>query len=609
MNKRVIISRQLTEDEKAEVSKLHEQGVPVYSTTLQWFEPALLVEELTAERKREINYQVMNDLLALGDLEVGCNTFSNTFRIEQASLWHYHKFRIYFATRNLSYELAQIEPLLNETNKVVWFCDRSLDPLVSLFGNIDFRFELRKMQAVNIKSLLAYLFLVKLRIFIQLFSARSKAEYMLYFPEKFSTVLDPNTLEPRKGHHILEYLIAKLDDNSQLLTEVLMPKMKGGSDFMFDSWFLKTRWSGRKKQFIEPFLVTGLLSPKVKAHVKRGMQKLTAGYEQAMNTPMNQTQQIAVHLLKSLHKSSRFFLFRYYAAKKIFQRSNVKVIVASDENSPLSRSILDAARSSGIRVVGLQHGTIHDLHPAYRYTVKDREQHIMPDVTVVWGEFWKQFLIEKGNYAPGSLIEAGQLRTDIIPKLLSLQKKQESDNNAKRIVFASQPQRDPRLRYQAAYDVFRAISDLGNCLLILRLHPREFNDIDYYTAIASEVGCSNYIVDLKSDLYALIASCDLLVTCFSTVGAETIYFEKPLIVLDHLKQDIQGYVKAGVAFQATNASELKQVISEIISGAKAINPGKYQSFIRDYAYKIDGEVAERVIKAITLQQSCPDIFQ
>ena len=90
----------------------------------------------------------------------------------------------------------------------------------------------------------------------------------------------------------------------------------------------------------------------------------------------------------------------------------------------------------------------------------------------------------------------------------------------------------------------------------------------------------------------------MLITYFSTVGTEAVYFYKPLIILDHLKQDIQNYHKENVAFQATNSNELKNYINKILSDDLKINVKAYQNFINKYAYKIDGKVSERCLNFI-----------
>ena len=97
-------------------------------------------------------------------------------------------------------------------------------------------------------------------------------------------------------------------------------------------------------------------------------------------------------------------------------------------------------------------------------------------------------------------------------------------------------------------DVFSALKDIPDAHLVIKLHPAEFNDFDYYHDLARKSGCSNYQIVLQVDLYLLISLSDIVITCFSTVGAETVYFNKPLIILDHLKQDIQGYYKGRYCF-------------------------------------------------------------
>jgi hypothetical protein len=597
MSKQILIGRPLSATEEEEVYRLQRDGWLIRSFSARFFKDGGTINELQPESKRRINYRMMDELLALGDLEVNGLVFADLFRVEQASLWHYHKFRIYFAVRNLYYELEQSGLMPEWDSNVIWYASRDWAPLTDLFPGVEFRLEKKEKERPDLAVLTGFMMTVLVRLFVSVIPGRSRPEYLIYYTEKYSTVLDRDTLRPEKGHHILEYLLDRLDSRFGLLTEVIVPKLKGHSDYSFDKSYLQGHWAGYRKWMIEPFMVRAWLNRKLKRELSVSAQKLKNGYELARQGQMSLPQQMALEILRSLHASSRFYLFRYFAMKRFFRKARPKAVVASDENSPLSRSVLDAARSCGISIVGLQHGLIHDLHPAYRYTLRDREKGVIPDLTLVWGKCCKHFLLEKGNYPDGSVMETGQLRTDVIPGLLKRGQKQ--NGNKPIVIFASQPQRDPQLRRQAAWDIFSAVSRIEGCRLILRLHPREFDDAGYYRAIAEEVGYSGYVTDLKSDLFELIASCDLLITCFSTVGAETVYFEKPLIVLDHLKQDIQGYVREGVAFQATGANDLEWLIRDILNGSLTIDREKYRAFIENYACRIDGRVAERVIGAIT----------
>ena len=599
MNKTVLINRPLSEAEVAEIARLAEQGAQVF--TLSGGNPMNMAQRigLNADEKREINYSVMAEVLQFGDLPVGDQTVAELFSVDTASVWHYHKFRVYFAVRNLMYFLKPIEHHFSSFKDHLWYVSSEAKPLQNLYPDVDFRFPATKTKAkINFGNILSYLVLIKYRFLNYLFTAKKHPEYLLYLTENYSTMLDKQTLKTTSGHNVLEYLISGLDDRFALLTEVLMPKLKGKSDYTFSWNQYQSLWNESPKIFIEGILISGLLKRRVRKSAKKAQQNILLAHSRVSEVKLSKIQKLTFEVFQSLDKSSGFYLYRYFAARNYFKDSGIKAVIASDENSPLTKSILDAAKFYGIKIIGLQHGTMHDLHPAFLYTPNDRRNRIMPDLTLTWGSNWEEYLIEKGNYPKESVVSVGQIRTDIIPALL-LSEKQKPAHQTLRIVFASQPQRDPELRYQAAYDVFKAARTFPNTNLIVKMHHREFADSAYYEAIAKEAGCTNYVLDTTSDLYQLIASCDVLITCFSTVGAETIYFYKPLIILDHLKQDIQGYAAEGVAFQATDADSLASILSGILGGKLKVDRAKYDSFIQKYAFRIDGKVAERCIKAIT----------
>ena len=599
MGKTIVINRPLDDSEIEEIELLIEDGAKVFA--LSGSNPPDFAQAivLTSEEKRQLNYQTMEEVLQFGDLPVGDQTVADLFRIDNASIWHYHKFRVYFAVRNLMYFLGPVRQQFNTFDDHIWFVSPDVSLLRRLFPKIELRFpEVEQKNTFNFGILFNYLFLVKIRVLAYLFSSKKNPEYLLYMTEKYSAVMDKNTLKTRQGHHILEYLISELDNRFSLLTEVLMPKPKGKSDYSFSKKQYKTSWNHRPKIFLEGILIAGMLNKGVRKSTRLAKSTLRTAYPKVRETELSLIQKLTLEVFRSLDSSSGFFLFRYFAARKYFFGSGIKAVIAGDENSPLTKSILDAAKFCGIKIIGLQHGTMHDLHPAYLFTPNDCRNHVMPDLTLTWGKYWEDFLIEKGNYPRDSVISVGQIRTDIIPVLMKAENRKKA-NPTEIILFASQPQRDPELRYQAAYDVFKASGKLPNTQLIVKLHPRESADSGYYSAIATEAGCKNYTIDNTSDLYQLIVSCDVLITCFSTVGTETIYFYKPLIILDHLKQDIQGYAAEGVAFQATNAETLAGILSGIFRGTLRVDRAKYDSFIQKYAFRIDGKVAERCIEAIS----------
>lgn len=597
MKQIIIINRKLSVSEIQEIKLSANNGSEIFMIEKnQDFEFAKQIS-LNNEEKKKVNYETLSEVIGFGDISVDGTTFSDLFRIGQASVWHYQKFRVYFLVRNLMYFFKLVELKFGNYKNHTWFVSDEFKPVTEIFEEVVFRFPEQKTKAkYNFKDLFLFAATLKYRLFSYYFNSRKSPEHLIYVSEKFSNILDKNTLKIRKGHHVLEYLFAETDKRFALLTEVLLPKPKGKSDYTFAFNQLKSKWNSNRKIFIEGVLLSGLISNDVRKSINNAKIILANSYSKLHLEDFNLIQKIAFLQFRSLNKTSVFYLSRYFAARKYFSNSGIKSIVATDENSPLTKSILDAAKSHGIKTIGIQHGTMHDLHPAYIYTKNDRENNIMPDLTLTWGKYWEDFLIYKGNYPHGSVKSVGQLRTDLIPELLK--RESEKNENDSKILFASQPQRDPELRYRAAFDVFKAISIIENVILIVRLHPREFSDAGYYEAIANDVGCINYVFDYKSDLYELIASCEIVVTCFSTVGTETVYFHKPLVILDHLRQDIAGYAAEKVAFTAIDSESLKSTIIAILDGSIMPDCLTQDIFIEKYANVIDGKVAKRCIEAI-----------
>lgn len=599
MSKTIIINRDLSDSETDEIVRLIKSGAIVYAF------PQIKVPDfaqkisVSTDEKKAINYQMIDEILKFGDYIIDNKTIAEHFSIDSASVWHYHKFRIYFDLCVLMYFLYPLQRKFSSFEEHIWFVSWEIKPLQTAFPNVDFRFHKKTVDSTyHFTDVLSYFLLSTYRIINQLLFPKKNPEYLIYLTEKYVNILHPETLNSISGNSLLEYLILKLDERFILLTELIMPKLKGKSNYSFSSKQLKTKWGCRHKIFFEGFMISGLLNNQVRKSTKKAQQTINLSYQKVWKTELTLIQKLILEIFQSLNASTVYYLFRYFSARKYFVKSELKAVIAYDENSPLTKSVLDAAKFCGIKVIGLQHGTMHDLHPAYLYTPNDSKNHIMPDLTLTWGKYWEEFLLEKGNYPEGSVISVGQIRTDIIP-YLTKDEGQKQVNPKEQIVFASQPQRDPELRFQAAFDVFKAAQRLPNTHLIVKLHPHEFGDTTYYADIATKAGCENYTIDKTSDLYQLIASCDVLITCFSTVGTETVYFHKPLVILDHLKQDIMNYAAEGVAFQTTDADSLTKILSGIFKGTLRIDRNKYATFIEKYAYRIDGKVAERCIEAIT----------
>lgn len=613
----IVINRKLNEKEERQVRSLAASGpekkilraIPAGKSSAS-FDSG--IPELTPAEKKQINYDIFNKVLQFGEKNIDGKSLTDLMTFGKASVWHYHKFRIYFYLRNLYYEIGLVEKALRTYSRIYYYTDSaelseyfSENNNVKVFPSGTSQGSSRS-RAGKLPVIIKYLFFFLVRVFVALFRL-----YLLKRPKHIvidhaipQRCLNLNTLKPEMANYNLAYLFEKLEKDFVILDEADVP-VAASRDFRIRG---RRYLSGSNRIFGEYILLKGILSPHVRHLMKTHNRLLTSAYRSISSKTSGNFEKMAVKRLTSLHASTRFFLFRYFAYQRYFSKISILSVTSIDENSPRIKTILDAARSNDIPVFGIQHGTMHNLHPAYIYTPEDKERRMVPDVTFVWGEHWKEFLEKSGNYPESSLVITGQVRTDIIPALHKRGRKMGHPFPAgkKIVVFASQPQRDPKLRRQAALDVFNAVRENDMIHLVLKLHPAERNDVHYYRNIADEAGCRNYSVVLQYDLYLLISQCDVMVTCFSTVGAETVYFGKPLVILDHLKQDIQQYHREGIAYQAADESELREIIDKIIRGELKVDREAYRRYISRYACRIDGNAAGRIIGHIRKHSSGQD---
>jgi len=607
MNKAILINRTLSVAETEKISELLTSGIKlsIFATSSLSLPFDFQLIEQEAETKREINFREMDAMLKFGDTDYQGKTLAEKLTFNGMSLWHYHKFRVYFILRNLNYEIALVQKLASEFDEVICYSSGPETDLISdIADNVEFRYPSgNKKQKNNLISKLNYGFFLAIRFLAGLFQSFRKSGKKHLFLDRANKqwCLNINSLKPEPENYNLAYVFAAADNDFMVIDEVEQPKFDEGNPFRLKKWMFFNPRKNLKRIPGEYILLRAVFSPEIWRNFRHTDENIRNTLSSLLNESMSSKEKWLIKRMIQFHKASRLYLFKNLAYQRYFASQNFRTISTIDENSPAVRSILDAGRSHNIRTIGIQHGNIHELHPAYRFTKNDIQRNLICDSTIVWGEYWKEFLNKVSGYPIDRLFTAGQSRTDIIPVLLKHREKLIAQSGLPKkeiVVFASQLQQDPLLRERAAFDVFESVKEMTDVHLVVKLHPSESGDPEYYHRIAAQAQCSNYTITSSIDLYQLIASCKLLITCFSTVGAEAVYFSKPLIILDHLEQDIQGYISQNVAFKATGWQEMKSLIERILSDDLKPDEEAREIFIRRNVFAIDGQTSARMLDFI-----------
>jgi len=553
---------------------------------------------ISAGEKKKINYNVIKSILELSEKKIRGTSVSSFFTIERMNFWFYQRFNLYMSIRNTEYLLEEIRKAAERYNIILYtsipvecFSGTGIENHQVKYEPVGTNEAKSKKLKISTSSAIAIL-----RSLLKKSEKLAADKHLIIDNARPVLLYDPVNMQNVTGNYVLGNVFSMLDKRFTLIMECGMPGKRTAPPSHYKS---SHQYSILDIDYFKSdrIIARALIKRKLRKEYRMIRSTLAEKIELFKSEYSDNSYSLVNYFFSITLPSNSIFILRYLGFRDICETIRPLSVSASDENSPYNKCLLDAARSAGIRTIGIQHGAIHELHPAYRFTEYEIKQGIIPDKTLVWGPKWKEILIKKSNYPGHKIRVTGQSRTDSIGHLLKTAMPKPRESRV--VLFASQPQRDPSLREKAAKDLFEASVTFSNVEIVLKPHPLEKDYVEYYGSIARTAGLKHISYQPDEDLYKLISESDAVYTCFSTVGMEAVYFSKPLLVHDPLDQDIQGYIKEGVGMQIKNRNECIEILESLVKGTLAVEPETVQSFIANHAYKIDNKASERIIEEIT----------
>jgi len=183
----IIIKRKLFKEEINEIINLtaRDKSIILYTSVSI---PDILKDltfhnpELNELLKKKINYDIIKKTIDFGQKKIEGKSISDWLTVDKASVWHYHKFRIYFSIRNLFIEVTEINEILKSFDRIILFTsDTRLERLIPVKQEqkIDFRCRHIKPKK-DYLSFIHYIAYVKLRFLQNIFVPVRKARHMVF---------------------------------------------------------------------------------------------------------------------------------------------------------------------------------------------------------------------------------------------------------------------------------------------------------------------------------------------------------------------------------------------------------------------------------------------
>lgn len=218
-----------------------------------------------------------------------------------------------------------------------------------------------------------------------------------------------------------------------------------------------------------------------------------------------------------------------------------KVIVQVYETGTYAKVFEIVGKKLGIKTMGIQHGLIPTDYPDYLFKeIRDKKNPLgnpIPDVTLVFGEYYKKILTEIGRYPKEKIVIFGNstyFNFEKIKQMLDKKTILEKNNleNKKIILFPLSMRfyyfgnSPDRILLDA---LFQNLKNKDDVIVLIRPHPGDKFDQE---TLSKFYPSKNFIIS-KNSLFEDIFVTDMVVILpISSVSSEVPIFEKPLILVN-----------------------------------------------------------------------------
>lgn len=303
------------------------------------------------------------------------------------------------------------------------------------------------------------------------------------------------------------------------------------------------------------------------------------------------------------------------ALDNMIKKEKPDVVFLSSDATFFGRIIVAVSKLNKVPVVGIQHGnwfgaSLEYIHSSGELGPRGEASAPycpIPDKTALFGQYYKQYLVNKGKYKPEWIEVTGSPRWDSLSNISNVYNKKDIckdlglNPNKKIVILTSSPSRIREEKTNVAYTVCGAIKNLKNVQLIVKLHPLEIFSLKQYKRIAKEVEIKKGIVFLRDySLFKLLYISDVLISTASTTLIEASALDKPTISIDIYHTGYIDYLDKNTTLSAHDYEELQGALKKILYDSKF--QGKLRKarkrFVYNYCYKMDGKSSKRVVDLI-----------
>jgi len=255
----------------------------------------------------------------------------------------------------------------------------------------------------------------------------------------------------------------------------------------------------------------------------------------------------------------------------IFKKEHPKLVLLQLDTIPKTKVIAILANMYDVPSIVIQHGMT---------SYKAGWVPVTSSKIAAWGEYSKSFLVKHGvpekkveitGYVMGNEDKERNTKKDICDAL-------KLDSKKKIILFAGHTRGRVFAynlgRRKVIMELFKAISELDNCQLIIKKHPAQTDRLPESLVTQLKPPRTRVVSAQKDivknvDIRDLIKASDLVITQFSTAALDAMMQGKPVITINfEYKEDLIPYASNGGAVGVYTPKELVPKIKDLLTNEK-----------------------------------------
>ena len=250
-----------------------------------------------------------------------------------------------------------------------------------------------------------------------------------------------------------------------------------------------------------------------------------------------------------------------------------KAIIQVYEAGPFAKSMEIASQRLGIKTIAIQHAQIPFDYPDYIFKeVKNKNLSFgnpIPDFTFVFGQYHKELLSRQGSYPPEKLVVAGNSNLTYIDRI---KQNLDRDKILKKYVISNKkiilvPLSFRYVTYKTSGDkfmldiLFENLKDDESVIVLVRPHPGDSLD---QKILSLDYPSKNFVCSTSSLFEDFIISDVVMLLPLSTIAAEAVIFEKPIILIN-IVDDNDSKFDPNFQFLLKNNLAISTSINNLIS--------------------------------------------